>query len=156
MTTESLAPLAPLAAPLSAAMSRDAPRVARHARTQQRREPDRAEARLARRLRDGDPDALSELYTRYGATTFGFLVRTLGDRAAAEDVQQQVFTEVWRRSGEYDPRRAGLLTWTPAAAPSTTCAGAFPSRATPRPPGAPWRRRRTRPPRATRSSTAGA
>ena len=39
------------------------------------------------------------------------LLRLLGDRAAAEDVQQQVFTEVWRRAGDYDPRRAGLLTW---------------------------------------------
>ena len=38
-------------------------------------------------------------------------MRLLGDRAAAEDVQQQVFTEVWRRAGDYDPRRAGLLTW---------------------------------------------
>src|SRR3954467_4898529 len=37
--------------------------------------------------------------------------RMLGDRAAAEDVQQQVFTEVWRRAGDYDARRAGLLTW---------------------------------------------
>ena len=36
----------------------------------------------------------------------------LRDRHAAEDVQQQVYTEVWRRAGEYDPERAGLLTWT--------------------------------------------
>ena len=49
--------------------------------------------------------------TAYGAATFGLLLRLLGDRAAAEDVQQQVFTEVWRRAGDYDPRRAGLLTW---------------------------------------------
>ncbi|MCU0312524.1 MAG: sigma-70 family RNA polymerase sigma factor [Solirubrobacteraceae bacterium] len=109
MTTESLAPPLPLAPSLALGARRDA--VATPARPQ-RREPDRAEIRLARRLRSGDPDALSELYTRYGATTFGFLVRALGDRSAAEDVQQQVFTEVWRRSSEYDPQRAGLLTWT--------------------------------------------
>lgn len=77
-----------------------------------RRTPDRAEQRLAARLRDGDPDALAEMYQRYGATTFGFLVRALRDRGAAEDVQQQVYTEVWRRAGQYDPERAGLLTWT--------------------------------------------
>ncbi len=38
-------------------------------------------------------------------------MRTLSDRSAAEDVQQQVFTEVWRRAREYDAERAGLLTW---------------------------------------------
>ena len=76
-----------------------------------RRAPDRAERRLAARLRAGDTDALAAAYDAYGAATFGLLLRMLGDRAAAEDVQQQVFTEVWRRSGDYDPRRAGLLTW---------------------------------------------
>lgn len=76
-----------------------------------RRHPERAELRLAARLRDGDPDALAELYRQYGPTTFGYLVRVLRDRAAAEDVQQQVYTELWRRAGEFDPERAGLLTW---------------------------------------------
>ncbi len=75
------------------------------------RRPERAELRLAKRLRNGHPDAMAEIHREYGAVTFGFLLRTLRDRAAAEDVQQQVFTEVWRRAGEYDPARAGLLTW---------------------------------------------
>jgi RNA polymerase sigma-70 factor, ECF subfamily len=77
----------------------------------QTRRPDRAERRLVARLRAGDPDALAGVYDRCGAATFGFLVRLIGDRAAAEDGQQQVFTEVWRRGAEYDPARAGLLTW---------------------------------------------
>jgi RNA polymerase sigma-70 factor (ECF subfamily) len=76
-----------------------------------RRKPDRFERRLAARLRAGDPDALKDAYREYGTATFGLLLRMLRDRAAAEDVQQQVFTEVWRRAGDYDPRRAGLLTW---------------------------------------------
>ena len=77
----------------------------------QRRRPDRRERRLAARLRAGHPDALADAHAAYGAATFGLLVGMLGDRAAAEDVQQQVFTEVWRRAGDYDARRAGLLTW---------------------------------------------
>ena len=76
------------------------------------RRPTRDEQRLAARLRAGDPNALGEIYREYGATTFGYLLRALRDRHAAEDVQQQVYTEVWRRAGEYDPERAGLLTWT--------------------------------------------
>ena len=35
----------------------------------------------------------------------------MGDRAAAEDVQQEVFLEVWRRGASYDPARASLSTW---------------------------------------------
>lgn len=76
------------------------------------RRPSREEQRLATRLRAGHPDALADIYRTYGATTFGYLLRALRDRQAAEDVQQQVYTEVWRRAGEYDPERAGLLTWT--------------------------------------------
>ena len=75
------------------------------------RRPDRAERRLVSRLRAEDPDALADVYDRYGRATFGFLVRLLGDRATAEDVQQQTFTEVWRRAAAYDPARAGLLSW---------------------------------------------
>jgi RNA polymerase sigma-70 factor (ECF subfamily) len=76
-----------------------------------RRRPDRAERRLASRLQAGDPGAVADLYDRFGAATFGFLLGMLGDREAAEDVQQQVFTEVWRSGSRYDPSRAGLLTW---------------------------------------------
>lgn len=73
--------------------------------------PDREEDRLAARLRERDPGALQELYGRFGRTTFGFLLKTLRDRGAAEDVQQQVFLEVWRRSDSFDPERGRLLTW---------------------------------------------
>ena len=75
------------------------------------REPDRRQRRLAEGLRARDPRALEEIYALHGATAFGYLVRTLRDRDAAEDVQQQVFTEVWHRGPQYDPARAGLLTW---------------------------------------------
>ena len=93
------------------ALTLPAPASAPAADGARRRAPDRTERRLAARLRAGDPDALASAYDAYGAATFGLLLRMLGDRAAAEDVQQQVFTEVWRRAGDYDPRRAGLLTW---------------------------------------------
>jgi RNA polymerase sigma-70 factor (ECF subfamily) len=73
--------------------------------------PDRQEQRLARRLRRGDPDVIADLYAQYGAASYGVLLRTLRDRDAADDVQQQVFAEVWRRAAQYDPSRAGLLTW---------------------------------------------
>jgi RNA polymerase sigma-70 factor (ECF subfamily) len=89
--------------PESVRMTRPVPRF--------RSSPARDERRLARRLRGRDPDALREVYDRYGSPVFGFLVGLLGDRATAEDIQQQVFLEVWQRAGAYDPRRAAMLTW---------------------------------------------
>jgi RNA polymerase sigma-70 factor (ECF subfamily) len=72
---------------------------------------DRHERRLAKRLARNDPEALRALYDLHGQAVFGLLVRILGDRASAEDVQQQVFLEAWQRAERYDPARGGLLTW---------------------------------------------
>ncbi len=47
----------------------------------------------------------------HGRALLGFLSNILGNSATAEDVLQQVLLEVWQRGGEYDPDRAGLLTW---------------------------------------------
>lgn len=66
---------------------------------------------LVKALRRREQDAVEQLYQEYGGVTFGYLMRVLRDRGAAEDVQQQVFTEVWRRGPDYDPQRGGLLTW---------------------------------------------
>lgn len=77
----------------------------------ERRRPSREEKKIASRLRRRDRAVLAELYATYGGATFGFLVRAIGDRAAAEDVQQQVFLEVWQRGPDYDPARASIPTW---------------------------------------------
>lgn len=71
----------------------------------------RSERRLTKRLVRRDRDALGEVYDRFASATFGFLVSILRNRATAEDVQQQVFLEVWQRAASYDPDRGGLLTW---------------------------------------------
>ena len=75
------------------------------------RGPDRAERRLAARLRRGDPDALAEVHRAYGGVVLGYLRGALGDPATAEDVHQEVFLEVWRRGPGYDPDRSSLGTW---------------------------------------------
>ncbi len=66
---------------------------------------------LVERLIARDPRALAEVHERFGSACFGFLVKMLRDPQAAEDVQQQVFLEVWQRAPTFDPDRAGLLTW---------------------------------------------
>jgi len=73
--------------------------------------PSQDDGRLVEGLRERDPAALHEIYDRFGRITFGFLLKALSDRGAAEDVQQQVFLEVWRLSDRFDPARGRLLTW---------------------------------------------
>jgi RNA polymerase sigma-70 factor (ECF subfamily) len=71
----------------------------------------RAERRLAQKLRQADPAALETIYEAHGSMVFGYLRQALGDAGEAEDVFQQVMTEVWRRGADYDPARASLATW---------------------------------------------
>ena len=71
----------------------------------------RADRRTVEGLRSGDPRALEAVQEQCGATVFGYLRHMLRDRAAAEDVYQQVFTEIWRRGGQYDADRGSLATW---------------------------------------------
>ncbi len=77
----------------------------------ERRQSTVAEHQLADRLARGDAEAMRDVYERFGGATFGFLLRTLRDRPTAEDVQQQVYLDVWRAASSYDSTRAGLLTW---------------------------------------------
>lgn len=76
-----------------------------------RRQPEAWERDLAGRLGRRDPGSLEELYERFGRIVFGFLMNALRDRGHAEDVQQHVFLDVWRRADTYDPSRSSLLTW---------------------------------------------
>jgi RNA polymerase sigma-70 factor, ECF subfamily len=76
-----------------------------------KRRNQRDEHRLAKRLKRRDEEALREVYERFARVTFGFLLGVLRDPATAEDVQQQVFLQVWERADSYDPRRGSLLTW---------------------------------------------
>ena len=62
-------------------------------------------------LRRGDPDSLAEIHRTFGVAVLGYLRGALRDGAAAEDVHQEVFLEVWRRGPSFDPARGSLGTW---------------------------------------------
>jgi RNA polymerase sigma-70 factor, ECF subfamily len=55
--------------------------------------------------RDGDRHAFAELVNRYQRELFHFLVRFLGDRAAAEDVFQETFLQVHQSAEQFDTDR---------------------------------------------------
>lgn len=59
----------------------------------------------------GDDAALRALYARYNRVFFGILLRSLNNRAEAEEALQDLFTRAWNKSGSYDPKRATPFTW---------------------------------------------
>ena len=59
----------------------------------------------------GAPEAFEALYDRYSKLAYTVAMRVLSDAAAAEDVVQEAFLAVWRRSATYRPERGSLRTW---------------------------------------------
>jgi RNA polymerase sigma-70 factor (ECF subfamily) len=64
------------------------------------------------RLRaDATGEALRALYRAYAGELLGFALNALGERGAAEEIVQEVFTRAWRHAGSYDPARGSVRTW---------------------------------------------
>jgi RNA polymerase sigma-70 factor, ECF subfamily len=64
----------------------------------------------------GDEFALAEIYRRYSGAVWAVAHRVCGDRAAAEDVSQTVFVDLWQRPERFDPARGKLRSWLVAQA----------------------------------------
>ena len=64
--------------------------------------------RLIRQAREG---ALGELYDRYSRLVFSLAANSVGDRATAEEITQDVFLRVWQRAGQYRADRGKVSTW---------------------------------------------
>ena len=56
------------------------------------------DVQLLAHIQRGENWALSELYDRYGRLVFSLALKMLKDRTSAEEIAQQVFTNVWRRA----------------------------------------------------------
>ena len=65
----------------------------------------RTDEQLLADYRSGDKTSFSELVGRYQRELYHFLVRFLGDRAAAEDVFQETFLQVHQSAEQFDPQR---------------------------------------------------
>jgi RNA polymerase sigma-70 factor (ECF subfamily) len=67
-----------------------------------------SDALLAARLAAGDALALAEIFDGLAPAVYHGALGVLGDEGAAQDVVQDVFVELWRHPGKYDPA-AGTL-----------------------------------------------
>ncbi len=64
-----------------------------------------SDEQLLAEYRQGDRKSFSKLVERYQRELFHFLVRFLGDRAAAEDCFQESFLQVHQSADTFDPQR---------------------------------------------------
>lgn len=66
---------------------------------------------LVSAIRSGDEQAMGQLYERYSSVVYSVALRVLGDTAAAEDILQEVFMQLWRSPSGFDASKGSLPGW---------------------------------------------
>ena len=54
---------------------------------------------------------LTGIYAAHSRAVLSFVTASIGDRAVAEEVTQEVFLRAWLHADRYDPARASARTW---------------------------------------------
>jgi RNA polymerase sigma-70 factor (ECF subfamily) len=63
------------------------------------------------RVAAGDQTAFALMYDQLAPSVYGVARRVLRDPAQAEEVTQEVFTEIWRQATRFDAGRGSVRTW---------------------------------------------
>ncbi len=71
---------------------------------------------LARRLQRREPDAMAELYDRFGRIAYSIIVAIVRDTGVAEDLVEETFLHVWNGGQAFEPGSAALSPWVLAVA----------------------------------------
>ena len=66
---------------------------------------------LIRRVASGEQSAVTAVYDATNRLVFGLILRIVADRATAEEVLLDVYTQVWRQASTYDTSRGVPLAW---------------------------------------------
>jgi RNA polymerase sigma factor (sigma-70 family) len=68
-------------------------------------------AHLLSRIALGDQAAFGEFYEKTSAHLYGVALRILKDPAAAEEILQEAYVNVWHHAGAYEVAKSQPLTW---------------------------------------------
>jgi RNA polymerase sigma-70 factor (ECF subfamily) len=74
------------------------------------------DSELARRLQRREPQAMADLYDRFGRLAYSLIFSVVRDTGVAEDLVQETFLRVWNRIAGFDPDRGALGPWLLAVA----------------------------------------
>ena len=74
-------------------------------------DPDSSDAALIERVLERDRVAMTAIFDRYSSMVYSVALRVLKDTAAAEDVMQQIFFEVWETPRNFVAGRGSLAGW---------------------------------------------
>ena len=66
---------------------------------------------LLRRVAQHDADAFAAFYDDTRARVYGLITRVLRDPGYSEETTQDVYLQVWRNAGKYDPGAGTPLAW---------------------------------------------
>jgi len=66
---------------------------------------------LLNRVGQRDPQAMTQIFDRYAGLVFSIALRVLKDPGQAEDVVQEIFTQIWQRPGAFVSSKGSLGAW---------------------------------------------
>ena len=71
---------------------------------------------LATRIARREPDAMDELFDRFGKRVWSFVASLIRDTAIVEDIVQETFLHVWNRMPAFEAGKSSLAAWLLAVA----------------------------------------
>nr|A1ULE1.1 RecName: Full=ECF RNA polymerase sigma factor SigK; Short=ECF sigma factor SigK; AltName: Full=Alternative RNA polymerase sigma factor SigK; AltName: Full=RNA polymerase sigma-K factor; Short=Sigma-K factor [Mycobacterium sp. KMS]Q1B3Q8.1 RecName: Full=RNA polymerase sigma factor SigK; AltName: Full=Sigma-K factor [Mycobacterium sp. MCS] len=66
---------------------------------------------LLRQVAERDVDAFAALYDRTRSRVYGMVTRVLRDPGYSEETTQDIYLQVWRSAGSYDPKAGSPMAW---------------------------------------------
>ncbi|MEH6681909.1 MAG: RNA polymerase sigma factor [Sediminicola sp.] len=69
------------------------------------------EKHIVELLQERNEKAISLLYEHYGDTLYGVANKVVRNEELAQDILQESFVKIWKKSDSYDPSKAKLFTW---------------------------------------------
>lgn len=70
-----------------------------------------SDSALITKLRERNPDAMAELYDRFGRVVYSVIFRVVRNASVAEELVQEAFLRAWNRAGAFDAERGKIGPW---------------------------------------------